>query len=274
MRKGEDQLGRPSILYKNTKATIEAFSGLTGGEVAYATDTGEDGVYDAVGAAWVWGRAGGGSSDGWTEVTDSWSYASASTINVPTDATTDYVKGVKIRLKQGGAYKYYVGKTIAATLITVIVNADFTVANTAITDIAISYNDSPGGWPEWFAFTPTISGTGFSIGNGVTVGKYRPHGLNGIFVKERLTGGSTTSWGTGFLNFGLPVDASYIVNFTSLESSAGNILDSSASTRYALAAFVRTSDMRGIYANGILLQGTPITFATNDEINLSAFYEW
>ncbi len=66
----------------------------------------------------------------------------------------------------------------------------------------------------------------------------------------------------------------YFINSSSFESAAGNILDASAGVRYALAAFVRTSDIRGIYGNTILLQGAPITFATSDEINLSAFYEW
>lgn len=60
MRKGDAQLGAPQILYQNTKANLEALSGLVGGEIAYATDTGEDGVYDAVLASWSWGRAGGG----------------------------------------------------------------------------------------------------------------------------------------------------------------------------------------------------------------------
>lgn len=69
MKNNDTQIGRPAVLYRETKANIEAFTSLVGGEVAYATDTGEDGVYDAVGSAWVWGRAGGGgggSSDGWT----------------------------------------------------------------------------------------------------------------------------------------------------------------------------------------------------------------
>ncbi len=58
MKRNDVQLGRPAVLYADTKTNIEAITGLVGGEVAYATDTGEDGVYDAVGAAWVWGRAG------------------------------------------------------------------------------------------------------------------------------------------------------------------------------------------------------------------------
>jgi hypothetical protein len=59
MKKDDRQYGWPLGLYQNTKANIEALTGTTGGEIAYATDTGEDGVYDAVAAGWVWGRAGG-----------------------------------------------------------------------------------------------------------------------------------------------------------------------------------------------------------------------
>lgn len=40
--------------YRNTKANIEALTGLVGGETAYATDTGESGYYDAVASEWVW----------------------------------------------------------------------------------------------------------------------------------------------------------------------------------------------------------------------------
>lgn len=63
MIKNDRQLGAPFGLFSDTKANIEALTGLTGGETAYATDTGEDGVYDAVGSAWVWGRSGGGGFD-------------------------------------------------------------------------------------------------------------------------------------------------------------------------------------------------------------------
>jgi len=46
--------------YIDTKAAIEALTGLVGGERGYATDTGEEGHYDAVTSAWNWGGGGGG----------------------------------------------------------------------------------------------------------------------------------------------------------------------------------------------------------------------
>lgn len=53
------QLTPEQFTYVDTKANIEALTGLVGGERGYATDTGQKGHYDAVGAAWDWGGGGG-----------------------------------------------------------------------------------------------------------------------------------------------------------------------------------------------------------------------
>jgi hypothetical protein len=52
MKLNDIQLGRPNTLYKDTKANLEALTGVVQGSIAYATDTSEIGVYD--GAAWDW----------------------------------------------------------------------------------------------------------------------------------------------------------------------------------------------------------------------------
>lgn len=90
---------------------------------------------------------------GWVLVSDTWTYASASTITVPTDATTTYQKGDKIRFKQGGSYKYGVIVVVAATLVTILVNTDYTVANSAITDVYYSRAVNPLGFPVSFTVT-------------------------------------------------------------------------------------------------------------------------
>ena len=46
--------------------------------------------------------------EGWIPATGTWTYASASTITIPTDGTTDYSKYMKVRLKQGSGYKFYI----------------------------------------------------------------------------------------------------------------------------------------------------------------------
>ena len=55
MRIGDKQLGKPEILYKNTKAAIEALTvGIEVGAIAYATDTNKLGRYN--GSTWEWSR--------------------------------------------------------------------------------------------------------------------------------------------------------------------------------------------------------------------------
>lgn len=93
---------------------------------------------------------------GWIEVEDeSWSYASATTITVPSGATSIFAVGDKIRLKQGGAYKYFYVTDIADTTLTVYGGTDYTVANSTITDAAFSKGGGIG-HPGWFAYTPGI----------------------------------------------------------------------------------------------------------------------
>ncbi|MDD5016326.1 MAG: hypothetical protein PHW73_14755, partial [Atribacterota bacterium] len=72
--------------------------------------------------------------DCWMDANETWEYASATTITVPTNATLKYQKGDKIRLKQGGDYKYFYVVGVAATVLTVTGGDDYTVAEAAITD--------------------------------------------------------------------------------------------------------------------------------------------
>jgi|GEM_PF-5769614 len=48
--------GTPLVQYKDTKANIEALSGIEEAAIAYATDTNEFGSYD--GTTWTWGQSG------------------------------------------------------------------------------------------------------------------------------------------------------------------------------------------------------------------------
>jgi hypothetical protein len=61
MKKNDTQLGTPAVQYTDTKANIEALTGIAEGAIAYATDSNELGSYD--GAAWTWGGGGGGTGD-------------------------------------------------------------------------------------------------------------------------------------------------------------------------------------------------------------------
>lgn len=89
---------------------------------------------------------------GWIEVSETWTYASANTINVPAGGSTIYKKGMGIRWKQGGGYKYaYIYSTSGDTVIAVTGGTDYTVANAALTDIAYTFTpDTAVGFPVTF----------------------------------------------------------------------------------------------------------------------------
>ena len=109
--------------------------------------------------------------DGWISAASTWTYASASTITVPSGAASIYQKGDRIRWKQGGAYKYGVLVAVADTLLTIAVNTDYTVATpTAITDNYYSHQANPLGYPGSFNYTPTY--TGFSSNPSGVTAKY------------------------------------------------------------------------------------------------------
>jgi hypothetical protein len=106
---------------------------------------------------------------GWAPAIETWEYASATTITVPSGATSRYQKGDKIRLKQGGGYKYFYIVSVADKLLTVTGGSDYTVANEAITDNYYSKAENPQGFPDWFNWTPTLAGAGSMTFTGITV---------------------------------------------------------------------------------------------------------
>jgi hypothetical protein len=141
---------------------------------------------------------------GWIEVPDSWTYASASTITIPSDGTTKYQKGYKFRLKQGGAFKYFIGANIASTLLTFMVTTT-TVANAAITDIAYSPIEDPLGWPGYLDFT--IGYTGFSANPTTDYARVSAVGNLAIIRYKQVAASLGTSNATTFTLTGLPVTA-------------------------------------------------------------------
>lgn len=105
------------------------------------------------------------SSDGWTDDTaNTWTYASATTFTCAgVDRTSVFTVGVRLRLKQGGSYKYFVVVSSAFstdTTVTVTGGTDYTLANASITDNYYSYAGNPQGYPGWFNYN--CSPTGFS----------------------------------------------------------------------------------------------------------------
>lgn len=142
--------------------------------------------------------ANAGSPTGWTDTGESWTYASATTITVPSDATTKYQVGDKVRLVQPtDGTKYFNIVAVAATTLTIIANDDYDLDNEAITSPYYSRIENPFGWPEWFDYTPTYSGNGSMTWTSVTTtfAKFRIVGnyINVLVQASGTTGGTANT---------------------------------------------------------------------------------
>jgi len=94
--------------------------------------------------------------DGWVVVTDTWTYASATTITVPSGAASLYQKGDKIKLTQTTA-KYFYITTVADTLLTITGGSSYTLTSATITSPYYSKVENPQGFPSYFSYTPVVT---------------------------------------------------------------------------------------------------------------------
>jgi hypothetical protein len=212
-------------------------------------------------------------NSGWTETSDAWSYASASTITIPSDGTTTYQKSMKIRLKQGGGYKYYVVASLTATVITVIVNTDYTVANSAITNIAYSFAEMPYGWPDFFAYAPSVAG--LTVGNATVAYRYKITG-NITTVETSIVFGSTTSVSgdTTIATPTTPASAQLVMGSASLYDLSGSV-NVGITLVTGTSIYVRAILATGSYAvNNSISSTIPFTWTTGDTIMFICSYKW
>lgn len=128
----------------------------------------------------------------------------------------------------------------------------------------------------WLSYTPvwSASGTAVSLGNGTITGRYfQTNAL--VHVKIVLTMGSTTTFGTAFYRFSLPVTPA-------VDGLLPTFFDDvSASRRYRGVARIilasTTGDNMRIACDDGVTGGAgptaPVTFANGDSIILSGAYE-
>ena len=108
---------------------------------------------------------------GWIGAVGTWTYASATTITVPSGAATYYAVGDKIKLTQT-TVKYFYVVAVADTLLTITGGTSYTLANAAITLPYFSHDVSPVGFPGKFTYSPTLTFTAGTAPNTVSAGTY------------------------------------------------------------------------------------------------------
>lgn len=97
---------------------------------------------------------------GWNQITETFTYASATTITVTSGATNRWQSSDKLMLTQHGSVKYFWIVAVADTLLTVVCNGAVVVENTGtypITVISYSRIENPFGFPFSFTFTPVAT---------------------------------------------------------------------------------------------------------------------
>ena len=129
----------------------------------------------------------------------------------------------------------------------------------------------------WTAYTPTLGGTGWAIGNGTAAGAYCQIGKVVHFHIAIIAGSTTTFGATEAATVTLPVTASNLAR----PNFIGRALDISASelfTVLARCASTTVAELRYLVSgtNGKvnpLVASAPFAFATSDEIRISGTYD-
>lgn len=211
------------------------------------------------------------SVDGWISTSDSWTYASANTVTVPSGAASLYKKGDRVKFTQT-TVKYFVITGVADTVLTFAVSTDYVVANAAISAISYSHQANPIGFPHWFAYTPT----GVAGSNVTLTGRFNVLGnMCRVRLHAAFTGAITfTTQPT------LPITASAsIIGGTAgtNPSGVGGYLDNgTAQSDHGVVPCVSASGTVvnvGNFAGGLISASSPITWANGDTFTLDFNYE-
>lgn len=214
--------------------------------------------------------------DGWVSANETWTYASATTINVPSGATAKYQKGDKIKLTQATVkYFYIVG--VADTVLTITGGTSYTLTSATITDNYYSKVNNPQGFPNFLSWTPVWNN--LTVGNGSNSGNFRIDNYC-LHFRTSLAFGSTTSI-SGNVSMYMPVNsttgylyltpigqATYLDDETQIYQ--GIVRHSSSPNRIDFVA-VNSS---GTYAYTInpITTSVPMTWASGDRINSTGIY--
>jgi hypothetical protein len=216
--------------------------------------------------------------DGWEDAAETWSYASATTITVPSGAATKYTAGDKIKLTQT-TVKYFIISSVADTVLTIVTSTDYTLANAVISNNYYSHSATPIGFPREFNYTPTFSGA-ITTGNATVLGRYSISG--GICVVTiRFLAGNTTSFGAGALTMSLPAGVSISTPSADIPWTGTAYIEDAATQGYfggvqlgsTTTLNLMVSGSASNYAtSGQASSTVPMTWTTNDFFNVIATF--
>jgi hypothetical protein len=210
--------------------------------------------------------------DGWVPDTG-WSYASATTINVPSGAASRYSLGDPFKLTSNSVVLQGNIVKIADTLLTI--RGD-TLTNFVYSSIYYSHMDHPVGFPQWFVFTCT------GPTNATIVARFRIFGLHCHFKAHIYFTGAPD-----FTNMPtLPIKAASAIPSQDWYSLCASYGDAGVRRIGKLCVFTPSggSDLasltdgdKPVVTDTMLNPVTPtvpITWANGDRILIDWIYEW
>ena len=194
-----------------------------------------------------------GINDGWMPVSESWSYASATTITVPSGAASRFQVGDKVKCTNNSTTKYFYIRAVASTTLTVTGGSDYTVHDSAITSIYVSRAESPLGFPRYFNFTPTITASGGTAPSFSSTTAYFTMRQNEVFVSVNLTNSSGGTAGSGavLLLVAMPTSISAVSSLcgTGVCYSAGVILAGVWARGTGSTIYMHDAGMNNVFAS-------------------------
>jgi len=199
--------------------------------------------------------------DGWIPVTGTFSYASASTITVPSGAAAVYSLYDKVKFTQHGVTKYGYVYPTSDTLLTFYAGSDFSIENTSaypITNAYYSHAASPVGFPQWFDYTPILTVSGGTAPTYATfINRYCMVGKMVTVYGQWYNGsGGTAGAGTNQIVITLPITAYQeniitgsggLVNGSTFLAGLGIYLFGTYFAIMKTAAFVTGADQNDAY---------------------------
>lgn len=215
-----------------------------------------------------------GATTGWvSDSANTWTRTGNQTFTVSGDRTAVFSKGTRLQWTQTTVkYGVVVASSHAAgtTTVTIATNTDYVLTAAAISANSYSYAANPQGYPAYFNYTPTWKSTGTqpALGNGTLVGFFTMVGAR-VSVRIEFTVGSTSTFGTGFYTWSLPITAVF--------STAGTAwVNDNGTAEFNARAYAATVDLGIQVQNGAATaypQPTvPFTWATGDQVQAGLEY--
>jgi hypothetical protein len=149
-------------------------------------------------------------SGGWFADNETWVYVSSTSFKVVgRDVTLKYPVGTKVKWNDGSLKYAYVISTAFGTdtTVTICAGSDYAVVNATITANYYSYSAAVSGFPQWFNWTPTL--TGFSADPTNCVNRFQIKGRTVTFTIRQVTNGTSNAT---TMKFSLPVTPATITN--------------------------------------------------------------